>query len=82
MQCPPRGASVLIEPCASVAAKGEGEVKRVVVTVEFWLRDENRLHEMTEEELATEIRDLFEDEHRGVAEYGSAGVMALMTRDE
>ena len=57
-------------------------MKRVVVTVEFWLRDENRLHEMTEEELATEIRDLFEDEHRGIAYYGSAGVMALMTREE
>ncbi len=57
-------------------------MKRVLVTVEFVLRDENRLHEMTEEELATEIRDLVEDEHRGLAEYGSAGVMALMTREE
>lgn len=57
-------------------------MKRVLVTVEFFLREENGLHEMTEEELATEIRDLFEDEHRGMAEYGSAGVMALMTREE
>ena len=57
-------------------------MKRVLVTVEFVLRDENGLHEMTEEELATEIRDLVEDEHRGLAEYGSAGVMALMTREE
>ena len=57
-------------------------MKRVLVTVEFVLRDENKLHEMTEEELATEIRDLFEDEHRGVAEYGSAGVMALMAWEE
>lgn len=57
-------------------------MKRVLVTVEFVLRDENGLHEMTEEELATEVRDLLEDEHRGMAEYGSAGVMALMTRME
>ena len=57
-------------------------MKRVLVTVEFVLRGENGLHEMTEEELATEIRDLVEDEHRGLAEYGSAGVMALMTREE
>lgn len=57
-------------------------MKRVVVTVEFFLLDENRLREMTEEELATEIRDLFEDEHHGIAQYGSAGVMALMAREE
>ena len=57
-------------------------MKRVLVTVEFVLREANGLHEMTEEELATEIRDLFEDEHRGMAEYGSAGVMALMAREE
>ena len=57
-------------------------MKRVLVTVEFVLRDENGLHEMTEEELATEVRDLLEDEHRGMAEYGSAGVMALMAREE
>jgi len=57
-------------------------MKRVLVTVEFVLRDENRLREMTEEELATEIGDLVEDEHRGMAEYGSAGVMALMAREE
>jgi hypothetical protein len=82
VQCPPRGASVLTEPCASVVAEGVDEMKRVVVTVEFMLRAENDLHEMTEEELATEIRDLFEDEHRGLAEYGSAGVMALMAREE
>ena len=57
-------------------------MKRVVVTVEFFLLDENRLREMTEEELATEIRDLFEDEHHGIAHYGSAGVMPLMMREE
>lgn len=57
-------------------------MKRVVVTVEFFLLDENWLREMTEEELATEIRDLFEDEHHGIAQYGSAGVMALMAREE
>lgn len=57
-------------------------MKRVLVTVEFFLRDENGLHEMTEEELATEIRDLFEDEHHGIAHYGSAGVVAIMIREE
>ena len=56
-------------------------MKRVLVTVEFFLRDENRLHEMTEEELATEVRCLFED-GAGIAQYGSTGVMALMTREE
>ena len=56
-------------------------MKRVLVTVEFVLREDNRLHDMTEERLATEIRNLFEDESRGVAEYGSTGVMALMARE-
>lgn len=56
-------------------------MKRVLVTVEFVLREENGLHEMTEKELATEIRDLLEDEHRGMAEYGSAGVTALTVQE-
>ena len=57
-------------------------MKRVVVTVEFMLREDNGLHEMTEERLAMEIRDLFEGREQGVAEYGSAGVMALLSREE
>jgi len=76
--CPPRGASVQIEPCASVLTRGESEVKRVLVTVEFVLRNDNRLHNMTEHELAIEIRGLFEDEHHGEAD---ASVMALMAKE-
>ena len=57
-------------------------MKRVMVTVEFMLREDNLLHDLTEEDLATEIRNLFEGQEQGVAEYGSTGVMALMVREE
>jgi hypothetical protein len=54
-------------------------MKRVLVTVEFTLRV--RLHEMSEDALATEVRDLFEQEQGGVAMYGFTGVMALMVKE-
>lgn len=56
-------------------------MKRVMVTVEFTLRDDDRLHEMSEEELATEVRGLFEDDQGGIAMYGFTGVMALMAKE-
>ena len=56
-------------------------MKRVMVTVEFTLRDDDMLHDMSEEELATEVRGLFEDEHKGIAMYGFTGVMALMAKE-
>ena len=56
-------------------------MKRVMVTVEFTLRDDDRLHEMSEEELATEVRSLFEDDQGGIAMYGFTGVMALMAKE-
>jgi hypothetical protein len=56
-------------------------MKRVLVAVEFTLRDDDRLHEMSEDALATEVRDLFEQEQGGVAMYGFTGVMALMAKE-
>lgn len=56
-------------------------MKRVMVTVEFTLRDDDSLHDMSEEELATEVRDLFEQEQGGIAMYGFTGVMALMAKE-
>jgi hypothetical protein len=53
-------------------------MKRVLVTAEFVIRDDNKLHDMTEHELAIEIRGLFEDEHHGEAD---ASVMALMAKE-
>ena len=56
-------------------------MKRVMVTVEFTLRDDDRLHEMSEDELATEVRLLFEEDQGGIAMYGFTGVMALMAKE-
>lgn len=56
-------------------------MKRVLVTVEFTLRDDDRLHSMSEEALATEIRCLLEQEQVGIAMYGFTGVMALMVKE-
>lgn len=56
-------------------------MKRVLVAVEFVLRDEHGLHDMDESDLITEIRDMVEDEHCGLAEYGSAGVAAIMVKE-
>lgn len=56
-------------------------MKRVMVTVEFTLRDDDRLHEMSEDDLATEIRCLFEEDQGGIAMYGFTGVMALMAKE-
>ena len=56
-------------------------MKRVLVTVEFTLRDDDSLHDMSEEELATEVRDLFEQVQGGIAMYGFTGVMALLAKE-
>lgn len=56
-------------------------MKRVLVAVEFTLRDEDRLHEMSEDDLATEVRLLFEQDQGGIAMYGFTGVMALMAKE-
>ena len=56
-------------------------MKRVLVAVEFTLRDDDRLHDMSEEALATEIRCLFEKDQMGIAMYGFTGVMALMAKE-
>lgn len=56
-------------------------MKRVLVTMEFVLRDEHGLRDLDESDLITEIRDMVEDEHCGLAEYGSAGVAAIMVKE-
>lgn len=47
-------------------------MKIIIATVKFTLRDENGLYELSDVELAQELTNLIEDEHRGIGEYESA----------
>tara|TARA_R110000868_G_scaffold9620_1_gene47487 strand:- start:5614 stop:5790 length:177 start_codon:yes stop_codon:yes gene_type:complete len=57
-----------------------------MVTLAFTLRDDERLHKMSEEGLATEIRrlvegDPFEEDQLGIAMWGFTEVLALMAKE-
>lgn len=57
-------------------------MKRVTAIVEFILDDEDDvLQHMTHQELATEMRELLENERGGMAEWGSAGIRNINVVD-
>jgi hypothetical protein len=57
-------------------------MKRVTALVEFILdTEDDLLTHMNSRELATEIRDLLENERGGMAEFGSAGVRNLTVEE-
>ena len=52
----------------------------ITATVTFELRDENGLHDLSDDQLATELKDLIEDEYVGIGEFTSVKIGSFEVR--